>query len=45
MSRVRGLIEEGLREGEFQGLEPELTACLLFGMIHVRSGRDTKGRR
>jgi hypothetical protein len=35
MSRVRELTEEGLREEEFQGLEPELTACLLFGMIHV----------
>ncbi|HUT73240.1 MAG TPA: hypothetical protein VM221_00195 [Armatimonadota bacterium] len=32
---MRRLIEDGLREGEFQGLEPELTACLLFGMIHV----------
>jgi AcrR family transcriptional regulator len=32
---VRGIIEEGVKSGEFDGVDPELTAFWLSGMIHV----------
>jgi len=32
---ARGIIEDGLRSGEFDGVDPELTAFWLSGMIHV----------
>jgi len=33
--RVGGIVDDGIRNGEFIGLDPELTAFSLFGMIHV----------
>jgi AcrR family transcriptional regulator len=35
IKRMGGIVDEGLRSGEFGGLDPELTAFSLFGMIHV----------
>jgi AcrR family transcriptional regulator len=33
--RVGGIVDDGIRSGEFVELDPELTAFTLFGMIHV----------
>ena len=35
LGQVRRMIEDGLRRGQLQGCDPELTAFSLFGMIHV----------
>lgn len=35
MACVRKIIEGGVGTGDFQGVDPELTAFSLFGMIHV----------
>lgn len=35
MHRTSGIIQQGLNDGEFEGVDPELAAVSLFGMIHV----------
>jgi len=44
-ARVRSIIEQGLNSGELQGVDPELAALSLLGMIHVFfTQRMTTGR-